>query len=114
MAFWQGRTKTGHRDCASSLMTPGCGSGWERMEGQWSANRTPPRVFGLSIRQSLLASGKRLRAHPSDVALALQLNAQTAARQPMKLGVDADNWNGLIARKEFETGVRLIKLDFIS
>jgi len=32
----------------------------------------------------------------------------------MKLGVDADNWNGLIARKEFETGVRLIKLDFIS
>jgi hypothetical protein len=48
------------------------------------------------------------------VALALQLTAQTAARQPMKLGVDADNWNGQIARKEFETGLRLMKLDFIS
>ena len=48
------------------------------------------------------------------VALALHLNVQTAARQPMKLGVDADNWNGQIAHKEFETGLRLMKLDFIS
>ena len=50
----------------------------------------------------------------SIVALALQLNAQTAAPQPMKLGVDAANWNGEIAHKEFETSLRLMKIDFIS
>ncbi len=47
-------------------------------------------------------------------SLALQLNAQTAARRPMKLGVDADNWNGQIAHKEFETSLRLMNIDFIS
>jgi hypothetical protein len=48
------------------------------------------------------------------VALALQLNAQTVGRRPMKLGIDASNWNREIAHKEFETSLRSMNIDFIS
>jgi hypothetical protein len=50
----------------------------------------------------------------TSAALALQLNAQTAARRPMKLGVDADNWSGQIAHKDFETSLKSMQIDFIS
>jgi hypothetical protein len=32
----------------------------------------------------------------------------------MKLGIDADNWSGQVAHKQFETSLRSMKIDFIS
>ncbi len=48
------------------------------------------------------------------IAAALLVCAPAGARQAMKLGVDADNWSGQIGHKEFEAGLRLMKIDFIS
>jgi len=48
------------------------------------------------------------------LTLAVGLHAQTPARRPMQLGVDADNWSGQIAHKEFEAGLRQMNVDFIS